>query len=67
MARYNHAYTFGFEVVSSNADASDVTHEMLMQAILNRLSRTGSEPKSGEEGSMVDCCDAPFDTHELED
>ncbi len=67
MARFNHAYTFGFEVVSKREDASDVTHEMLLQAILNRLSRTSSHYSPGDEGSMLDCCDAPFDTHIMDE
>jgi len=66
MTTYNHAYTIAFEVPGSTCeDASDVTHERLMQCLLARLSRLSNPSVPSHYGeSMVDACDAPFDTYE---
>ena len=40
MPRFDHAYTFGFSVVSDTEDASDVTADMLMTSALTRLGYT---------------------------
>lgn len=37
MTKYNHAYDFAFEVISHDEDASDVTPEMIRDALLTRV------------------------------
>lgn len=66
MTQFNHAYSLGFAVISEREDASDVTHEMLMEAILQRLAALQAghvtDPRRNE--TLVDACDAPWDTFE---
>ena len=65
MPRFDHAYTFGFSVISDTEDASDVTTDMLMTAALARLaSLVGTRSINGRE-DMLDACDAPYDTFEV--
>jgi len=66
MTTYNHAYTIAFEVPGSTCeDASDVTHERLMQCLLERLSRLSNPSAPGNwNTSMIDACDVPYDTYE---
>jgi len=69
MPRFDHAYTFGFSVISDTEDASDVTADMLMASALTRLaSLVGAQGlASGGREDMLDACDAPFDTFEVEE
>jgi hypothetical protein len=63
--RYDHAFSLAFSVISDREDASDVTHEMLLQGLLKRLMELTESHRSGPQGeSLVDACDAPFDTME---
>ncbi|WP_306150720.1 hypothetical protein [Roseovarius sp. MMSF_3281] len=69
MQKYDHAFTLGFSLISACEDASDVTHEMLREAIHRRLRDLehshAINPAQGE--SLVDACDAPFDTFEIKE
>lgn len=57
--RYNHAYSFGFTVLSNSKEADDVTGAQLRKAIIEGLAkRTDKE--------VLDNCDCPFDTYEEE-
>lgn len=59
---FNHAYSLGFSLVSAAADGSDVTHNMLMEAVLKRLSELSNYPHE----NLVQACDAPWDSYEME-
>lgn len=65
--RYDHAFALGFSLISENEDGSDVTHEMLMQAILKRLHDLTESAQHEQGESLVDACDAPWDTMEAEE
>jgi hypothetical protein len=41
--KYNHAYDFAFEVVSSAENAEDVTPQMLRKALLKRVNELPDE------------------------
>ena len=62
--RYDHAFTLGFSVISDDKDAEDVTHEMLLRGILKRLTDLTESAQRPQGESLVDACDAPFDTME---
>ena len=53
--RFNHAYSFGFEVLSNSGDAEDVTPTMLRAALLARIERLSDT-------DLAQACDAPWDT-----
>jgi hypothetical protein len=60
MTKYNHAYTFGFEVPGSTDETGeDVTGAQLREALLERVNRLSDE-------EMVEACEAPYDTFEEE-
>jgi hypothetical protein len=69
MPKYDHAFTLGFSLVSDREDAEDVTHAMLRTAVMRRLAELEEshmrDPVQGE--SLIDACDAPFDTFEVKD
>jgi hypothetical protein len=56
MPRYNHAYTIAFEVISETVDASDVTPEMLADALRDRARN------ALRTGEIIEATGAPFDT-----
>ena len=66
MARFNHAFTIGFEVVSTCEDASDVTPQMLRNALLKRIADLDASyyPSKGPGWQWHDAVGLPFDTHE---
>lgn len=61
--RFNHAFDFAFEVVSSDPDGGDVTPAMLIAACRARLDRIEAE-NGGKE--MLEACDL-FDTYQVEE
>jgi hypothetical protein len=69
MSKFNHAFSLGFELESNAGDGSDVTHDMLMAAVLRRLQQLqeshNADPAQGE--SLVDACDAPWGTYLVEE
>lgn len=65
--RYDHAFTLGFSLISDDPNAEDVTHEMLLQGVLKRLTDLTESAQRPNGESLVDACDAPFDTMEVEE
>lgn len=65
--RYNHAFSLGFEIESHEPDGSDVTHPMLLNAIARRLLalQEGYNVDPARRETLVDACDAPWDTFEV--
>lgn len=59
--KYNHAYDFGFEVISENEEGEDVTASMLRVGIAKRLNNMS-------DAELLEACDR-FDTmkHEVTD
>lgn len=62
MKKFNHAYDFAFEVISSNEDGEDVTPAMLLKACRARLDAIEAENEGAE---MLEACGL-FDTMEAE-
>ena len=60
MTRYNHAFDIAFEVTSNKEDGSDVTADMMVDALAKRLNEL-----KGEE--IIEACGCPFDTYEMEE
>jgi hypothetical protein len=60
MAKYNHAFTVGFSVLSENTNALDVDADMIRTA-LRRLVDTYTDDE------LMENAGAPFDTYEMED
>ena len=58
--KYNHAYSFAFEVVSNDPDGEDVTGERLRDQLLARLNRL-------TDAEVSEACDCPWDSHEVSD
>lgn len=59
MPKFNHAYDFAFEVISSDEDGNDVTAPMLREALLERAKRISDD-------ELLEAC-GRFDTHEEEE
>ena len=57
---YNHAYDLAFTVISDSAEGEDVTKQMLLTAILQRL----TELVNSDE--LEEACGAPFDSYETD-
>jgi hypothetical protein len=57
MARYNHAYTLAFSLVSNDDKGHDVDARQLKEALLARIENLD------EEGSWVESAGAPYDTY----
>jgi hypothetical protein len=62
MSKFNHAFDFAVEVISEKDDASDVTPQMLIAALRNRIDRIAAENDGAE---MLEACGL-FDTSEVE-
>lgn len=64
MKLYDHAFTLGFSVVSSHECTHDdwPTEEEMMRGLMARI----DEIRRGVD-TLVEACDAPFDTFEVED
>jgi hypothetical protein len=60
MKKYNHAYDIAFEVISNKEDGSDVTADMLEDALRARI-------RNFYENEIIECCGCPFDTYEMEE
>lgn len=58
--RFNHAYSFAFEVISNDDRGEDVTADMLRSALMARLNRL-------DEDEMIEACGCPWDTFEQEE
>ena len=58
--RYNHAYSFGFEVISDNEDGTDVTGAQLRAAMIAKLAKSTDQ-------DITECCDCPWDTFEIDE
>tara|TARA_A200000159_G_scaffold148811_2_gene156838 strand:+ start:4606 stop:4782 length:177 start_codon:yes stop_codon:yes gene_type:complete len=56
--KYNHAFDFGFEIVSECEQATDVTPAMLREALLSKI-------KSLSDKELKHSCNC-FDTHKEE-
>ena len=59
MPKYNHLFSIAFSVVSEDADANDVTDEMLREALRDRL-------RCIDEDDMVNACNNEQDTYEMD-
>lgn len=57
MARYNHAYTLAFSLVSNDDKGHDVDARQLKAALLARIENLD------EEGSWIESAGAPYDTY----
>lgn len=57
MARYNHAYTLAFSLVSNDDKGHDVDASQLKAALLARIANLDAE------GAWVEATGAPFDTY----
>ena len=64
MARFNHAYTVAFEVISYREDASDVTPQMLKDALLKRIADLDASyfPGKGQGWEWPDAVGAPYES-----
>lgn len=60
MPKFNHAYTFAFEVTSNDENGADLTGLDLRRALLARLDDLS-------DNDMIEACDAPYDTFEIEE
>jgi len=59
MPKFNHAYTFSFEVTSNHEEGEDLTGLDLRKALMARLDDLS-------DNDMLEACE-PFDTFEIED
>ena len=59
MPKYSHAYCFGFSLENDSQDGEETTAQELRSAILKRLAELSDI-------ELLENCDAPFDTYELE-
>tara|TARA_R100000234_G_C4982155_1_gene171470 strand:+ start:781 stop:966 length:186 start_codon:yes stop_codon:yes gene_type:complete len=57
MAKFNHAFDIAFSLTSETEDGSDVDEQALYEALLLRIEGCR------ENGDLVECCGAPFDTY----
>ncbi|MGT2516944.1 hypothetical protein ACVOMT_24585 (plasmid) [Sphingomonas panni] len=57
MARYNHAYTLAFSLVSNDDKGHDVDARQLKAALLARIADLDAE------GAWVEATGVPFDTY----
>ena len=57
MARYNHAYTLAFSLVSNDDKGHDVDASQLKAALLARIADLDAE------GAWVEATGVPFDTY----
>lgn len=64
MAKFDHAYTIAFSLVSDDEQGKDVTTAMLKEALLRRIKDLDQSPQGGE---WFEAVGAPFDTHEVEE
>jgi hypothetical protein len=55
--RFNHAFSFSFELMSLDEDGADVTGAQLREAIVARLTRLS-------DAELVEACEAPYDSYE---
>jgi hypothetical protein len=58
MARFNHAFELAFSLETDREDASDVTPEMLREALLERIRTLDAN------NELAEACGAPWDTYE---
>lgn len=59
---YNHAFNISFQLESAKEDASDVTNEDLLNALLKRI----ADCSTGRDADLVECCGCPYDTYETD-
>lgn len=59
MPKFNHAYTFSFEVESNHEEGADLTGLDLRKALIARLNDLS-------DNDMLEACE-PFDTFEIEE
>ena len=59
MPKYSHAYDIAFEVTSNDENGEDVTGEMLLEALLERIISLDTA------GEMIEATGCPFDTYEV--
>ena len=66
MPHFNHAFTIAFEVNSIREDASDVTPQMLKNALIKRMADLDASyvPGKGRGWEWHEAVGEPFDTHE---
>jgi hypothetical protein len=60
MYKYNHAFTFGFSLLSNHESGDDVTAAQARAAIIERLQQM-------EDGELLENLGYPFDTYEMGD
>ncbi len=63
MPKYNHAFTFAFEVISNHPEADDVTDQMLFEGCRKRL----KDLEENSPGEIQLACQPPYDTFEFEE
>jgi hypothetical protein len=61
MARFNHAVSVAFEVISNDEQGDDITSEMLKAALQERIRLLD------ESDAWIEACMSPFDTYEMDD
>lgn len=57
MSKYNHAFTFGFSIITNMEDGSDVTADDARQGIIAALARMNDI-------ELLENIGAPFDSYE---
>jgi len=60
-SRYSHAFDIAFEVISNEKDGSDVTADMIADALRDRIKSLLHNDE------MIEACGCPFDTYEMEE
>lgn len=61
MPRFNHAFDIAFSLESEREDASDVTPEIIRQALLKRI----RDLDAAGDGEWIEACAVPWDTYEI--
>ena len=61
MKKYSHVFDIAFEVVSNDEDAEDVTPDMLLSALKERIKYIE------QHGEVFEACGGPSDTYEFEE
>jgi len=60
MTRYNHEFDIAFKVISNEEDGSDVTADMLKDALKKRI-------ESLKGNDIVEFCDCRYYSYEMDD
>ena len=59
MAKFNHAVTIAFEVITDHPEGDDFTPEILRQALLDKINQFDRED------TWIEAVGRPFDTYQV--